>query len=495
MSAKPILKHCLMAGLLSTTMAVGNNARARDWSDVISTPLVDPLLSRPPQLDRTTVLPGDAQAAGCMGDINDHLDRQQALTLSAAVDLGLCHHPQVQSAWASIKLQAAQVGAARAAYLPTVNMGMSRSRQKNSSSESRFSINSDRITDSRYLTLTWRLLDFGTRDANRRAANAALEAALASHDAVLQKTLAQIIGAYFDAQSAKADRDAKEKSEALARYTWDTAKKREARGAGAQTDTLQARTAHAKAELERSRAIGRYRKSLSELVVTLGLPVPMSATQELLLAPDYMDMENTLRHDLASWLALAQERHPALLTARAQLTSIKEKLTAARAEGLPTLDFTGSQYVNGRPNQSASSVNSKESVIGLAINIPLFDGFANTYKVRGAQAQIEKKNAEVRETENQILSEIVKAHADAVAALHNLDASKKLIEAAQEALHIVRRKYDRGIVDILDMLNVQMALADAERERLRSLSEWRSARLRLLANAGMVGRKDVQARQ
>jgi len=38
------------------------------------------------------------------------------------------------------------------------------------------------------------------------------------------------------------------------------------------------------------------------------------------------------------------------------------------------------------------------------------------------------------------------------------------------------------------MLNAQTALADAELERIRALGEWRSARLRLLANAGEMGR-------
>ena len=130
----------------------------------------------------------------------------------------------------------------------------------------------------------------------------------------------------------------------------------------------------------------------------------------------------------------------------------------------------------------------------MTVNFPLFEGFARTYKVNGAQAQIEVKEAELRETQNQILGEVVKSHADAVAALRNLEASRQLIEAAQEALENVQRKYDRGVVDILEMLSVQMALTDSELERVRSLADWRSARLRLLANAGTVGIKDVRGR-
>lgn len=50
-----------------------------------------------------------------------------------------------------------------------------------------------------YDSLSWRLLDSGTRQANNVAANALLDAALANHDAVLQKTLAGVIQAYFGA--------------------------------------------------------------------------------------------------------------------------------------------------------------------------------------------------------------------------------------------------------------------------------------------------------
>lgn len=491
MSADPMLKRCMAAGVLALAVAGTGNVGARDWVDKVGTPLLDPLLVRPPQLEMGKALPGDTQTIACDGNIHDST---KPLTLSDAVDLALCHNPQVQIAWSTIKVQAAQVGEARAAYLPAVTVGMSQLRQKNQYPESQFQVNSERTSNAQYATLTWRLLDFGGRGANRRSANALLEAALASHDAMLQKTLASVIGLYFDAQSAKANREAKDKSAALAHQTLETALKREARGAGAQSDTLQARTALAKAELDSSRALGIYKKSLAVMVVALGLPAQAPEALKLVLAPDYSDTENILRQDLTTWLALAYEQHPALIAARAQLEASKEKLIVTRSEGLPTLEFTQSRYVNGRPNQGLSSTQSKESVFGLSINFPLFDGFGRTYKVRGAQAQIEVKQGELRDTQNQVLAEVVKAHSDAVAALRNLESSRRLIEAAQAALEQVRRKYERGVVDILDMLRVQMALADAEQERVRSLSEWRSARLRLLANAGSAGINDVRGK-
>ena len=484
MSVERLCLRCLVMLMALASVPV---VRAGEWAD-IATPVLDPLQSRPPQLASGKVLPGDSQAHACDGAPA----LSSPLSLSDAIDLALCHNPQVQAAWAGIKLQAAQVGEARAAYLPTLNAGASRLSQKTRYPESGFEVNAARTSDTQYATLTWRLLDFGGREANRRSANASLEAALASHDATLQKTMATVIGLYFDAQTANANREAKEKNEALAKHTLEIAQQREVRGAGAQSDILQAQTSLAKAELEHARALGIHEKSLVALGVALGLPTQTLQSKSFVLASDYQDDDIVLRQDLSTWLQLAQEQHPAIIAARAQLEAAKEKLSVTRSEGLPTLDISQSEYVNGRPSQDLPMTQTKESVTGLTLNIPLFDGFGRTYKVRGAQAQIDIKEAELREVQNQVLGEVAKAHADAAAALRNLSSSRRLLDAAQAALMNVQRKYDQGVSDILEMLNVQVALADAGQERVRALAEWRSARLRLLANAGTAGLKDVR---
>jgi outer membrane protein len=43
----------------------------------------------------------------------------------------------------------------------------------------------------------------------------------------------------------------------------------------------------------------------------------------------------------------------------------------------------------------------------------------------------------------------------------------------------------------VELLNAQAALADARTERTRSLAEWHSARLRLLAAAGVLDSADL----
>ena len=85
----------------------------------------------------------------------------------------------------------------------------------------------------------------------------------------------------------------------------------------------------------------------------------------------------------------------------------------------------------------------------------------------------------------------MKAHADALTSLGTLKASERLMEAATQVLHSSLRRYERQVADILEVLNRQSSLADAEQEHIRAIAEWRSARLRLLANSGLLGHTDL----
>ena len=335
-----------------------------------------------------------------------------------------------------------------------------------------------------FLGLNWRLFDFGARSKNLESSDQLLIAALAGNDATMQKVLVSVIGGYFDALTSLAVMQARADATRLAQETLDATRRREVRGMASIDDTLQAQTALAKARLAEQRAVGDYHKAVAVLVYAMGLnqdidihlPANVDAPQPQTIG------------DLKNWLVEAEKSHPAILAAEAKLKAARAKIASVRAEGLPTIDFTYNFYQNGYPNQGLQTTASNTTTFGLVLTIPFFDGFANTYKVRGAQAQAEQSAAQLQDTEQQTLSEVVKAHADAVSSLDNLAASQALLDAAQASVESSRKRYDKGAADILELLSAQAALADARQERIRCLAEWQAARLKLLASAGILGR-------
>jgi len=454
----------------------------------MSTQTFDPLRTVPPMLSNGIILPGDAAPLPCP-NASIHPDVEgnpKPLGLIDAIDIALCTNPQLKSSWAAIKVQAAALGEAKAAYLPTASAELSHVDDRTTYPGAGLPVQTLR-DDEKTLGLNWRLFDFGSRAANKQVATDLLGAAMASHDAAIQKVLETVIGAYFDAQTAQATWDARIKSEQVAAHTLAIIQRRQDHGAASQADTLQAATALARASLDKSRAAGDLQKALSVLVYCLGRP----AGTQLTLAPDLADDNTQSRRELSEWLAQAQQQHPAILAARAQLDAARNKVKATQSDGLPTVDFSANYYQNGRPNLGLPTMHTNETVLAVTLTIPLFEGFGRTYKVRGALAQVEQKSADLADIEHQILMDVVKTHADAVSALGNLDASKLLLQTAQSATESVQRKLDRGVADVLEMLNVQAALTDAQLQRIRCLAEWQSARLRLMAVAGTLGRESL----
>lgn len=441
----------------------------------------DPLRTMPDVIEKGVILPGDSKPIPLLVQ----RDLSQPLTLAEAVDLALSNNQKVKVAWADIKAQAGGLGQAYASYLPVITASTNWTKDNLHYSDSRY-----KSTDVNRYTLqasaTWRIFDFGGRTANKDSAKDLLAAALASYDTTLQDVLAEVIQNYFDALTAGASLKAKTTNEEIAQRTLQSAKDREAKGAISQSDTLRTTTALAKASLEKNRALGDYQKALAVLRHNLGLP----GNAELVLPSELDEHQDGVveSKELPLWLEEAQKSHPSIVAARKQLEAAQEQVTVTKSAGLPTVNLSGNYYQNTRPGEAVTPSGATETTLTVAISIPFYDGFSSTYKVRGAQAQVEKKAAALVDMEQQVAMGIIKAHADTTSSLRNLEASATLLEAAQSALAVSQRKYDKGAADVTEVLSTQAALTDAWNQRVRCLAEWNSARLQLLANAGKMGR-------
>lgn len=474
---RSLKQHQIM--VLCVVVVCVNVAHAFDLDEILHAEAFrDPLKTTPSVLQNGVVLPGDETSISCAVS----RDIPAGLSLENAVDLALCGNSRVRADWAAIKVQAGAVGEAKAAYLPTLTGSLSRLDDKTSFPGS--SVAGTRATGNAvYAALTWRLLDFGGREANLSAAKSTLTAALASHDATLQKTLTAVIQAYFDVQTAQATLIAKREAASIASSTLQTARRREAHGAGSNGETLQAQTTLARATVEMSRAQGDLGKAQAVMVYAIGVP-PGTALD---LAPLEPPNAGELGQSLAEWLGQAEQGHPAIEAARAQVDAARARAEVARSEGLPSLDFSASFYQNGRPGQGLSTTQTRERVVGVTLSLPIFEGFARAYKIQGADALVEQRDAELHDVEDRVAMDVVQAYTDAAASLKNLDASEALLTAARSSLASSQRKYEKGAADVSEILSTQKALADALQERIRCISEWRSASLRIVAAAGRLG--------
>lgn len=406
-------------------------------------------------------------------------DQLPAAPLSAldAVDLALCNHPQTRELWASARAQAAQVGVARSGWLPSVDgrAGVTRN----------FNETRNLTQQSASLSLSWLLLDGGQRAAGIETATRLLDAALATRDASVQALFLSALQTYHGAQAAQAAVLAALEAERASQESLAAAELRYRVGAGTPAERLQAQTAASQARLNRQRAEGEARSALGSLANALGLP---AQTPLQLAETQPASGDAGFRDDIDALIAAAIERRPDLKAAEAQVQAATASVTAARAQGLPTLSLAAG------PNwQRVDGVTNRSGTLGVTLNVPLFTGFENTYRVRAAEAQQEARAAQRDRIRNQVALDVWKAYHSLNTATEALQTTRDLVASAEQSERVALGRYKAGVGSVLDLLSAQTALAQARVQRIQAELDWKVYRAALAQSMGALDYTLLQA--
>ena len=231
---KATSKVKLRAGLLLAMAWLGLVAGSAAWSQNLPPQLSKYSLGDEASIPSTPLrkLPKDAGGVTVQPDCTP-LPVGGTLSLLTAVQHALCNSPQTRTAWATALGQAAALGIARSAYLPTANLALANVRQESN-------LAPDLTADTKNLTLNYVLYDFGLRQANLDAAKEGLGAALASQDAALQTVFIAAAGAFYSAITARSALQATQDAEKAAQESWNAADAKFKQGAGTPTDVMQA---------------------------------------------------------------------------------------------------------------------------------------------------------------------------------------------------------------------------------------------------------------
>ncbi len=387
-----------------------------------------------------------------------------------AVDLALCNNPQTREVWAAARVQAAQVGVAQAAWLPSLDARASASQFAN---EQR---NYNQSTAA--LTLSWLVFDSGQRSANIENARQLLDAAAATQNATVQTLFLAALQSYYTAQAARAAVISVTEAERAARESFQAAEGRYSVGAATPADRLQAQTALSQATLNRIRAEGEARNALGVLANALGF----SAQQKFTLAEiPSIAPGQSFQKDVDALIEEARARRPDLKAAEAQLKAAEASVDLARAQGRPTVSFgTGPTW------QDVGGVVTQGGNVGLTLNVPIFSGFDTTYRVRSAAAQAEVKAAQRDRLQNQVALDVWKAYQSLTTATQSLLTTADLVASAEQSERVALGRYKAGVGTVLDLLAAQSALASARLQRIQAALDWHVFRATLAQAVGAL---------
>jgi len=116
--------------------------------------------------------------------------------------------------------------------------------------------------------------------------------------------------------------------------------------------------------------------------------------------------------------------------------------------------------------------NNKGFVVGISVNIPIFNRFKTRYAVRKAGVAKEKARWQIRQQEQNFRNLIYRLHTDARNARAKRDAARKSFEAARTAYDYAREKLDAGIISPYDFSNIKTRKMQAEARYISAKYEY-----------------------
>lgn len=354
------------------------------------------------------------------------------------------------------------------------------------STQRRYSVNGTQV-----------LFDFGTfsrvrsQNALSRAGDFTLEAA---GDTLITRTSA----AYFNVLIAIETLAAAEAQEAALKKQFDFADKRLEVGLAPITDVHEARAQYDSARANTIVTRNALEDAYQALTEITGTPV-----RNLKGLPDDFKPALPNEQDAEAWVNTALTSNPNLQGLKEQVASADADVNTARAGHLPTL------YLNGSYGKSATwgdntfssgafsstfpiDSESRGPSVGVTLSVPIFSGGATQSRVRQALAQRDVRADQLEQQKRAVVRNTRNAYQSLLAGISEVEARRLALVSAKAAYDASQVGLEVGTRTVLDVLNNQNTLFNAQREYARAKYNFLQTRLSLEQSAGTLDADDVQ---
>jgi len=172
--------------------------------------------------------------------------------------------------------------------------------------------------------------------------------------------------------------------------------------------------------------------------------------------------------DFTGAMAYAEQQHPQILAAEADMQAARYGKLIARSAYLPTVSWNGSRSFSVSDASMWDSFDDSFANWSFGISfswpIPFFDGFSLKAQNSRASAAHELAKLSLESTINSVGLDIQRALLDINNARANLNLYQESLRSAEEDLEIAQERYNLGAATVLDLLDAEKNLADARNQ-------------------------------
>ncbi|WP_425624505.1 efflux transporter outer membrane subunit [Agrobacterium radiobacter] len=375
--------------------------------------------------------------------------------LNGYVSTGLAQNLTVMQAIERINQAEAQVISAGAGSLPSLT-----AQGQHTTSQTKGSYRDVPVTNasSGSLSVSWLLDLFGRYQRSKESANASLDAAYSTVDVQRLTLISAVTAAYIDVRYYQERLAIARQNLSSRRETLDLTKLQLEAGAGSRLDVVQSEglvnsTLSQIPGLETS-----FRKAAHRIATLLGMPASSLITE----------LQKGARQPVARAIppsgipADLIRNRPDIRVAERNLAAAVAKIGVAEAQLYPSIELGGAitpsyNFVSGGGRGSANGWS-----FGPSIVLPILDGGSIRANIDLANSQAREQYLVWKSTVLNAVEEVENALAAVNRDQRTVAALRKTVASYQEALQLSTASYRDGASSLLDVLDAQRSVSDAQ---------------------------------
>ncbi|MFC2075813.1 TolC family protein [candidate division KSB1 bacterium] len=241
-------------------------------------------------------------------------------------------------------------------------------------------------------------------------------------------------------------------------------------GLMAENDVLKSRVQLSNTELLRIQADNGVRYAQAALASTIGQPLGTA-----IVPGETLSEESTIPWSMKEIIDATQQSNPQIRAGELNVEAGRRMVSVEKGGLLPSLSVIGN-YNFKRPNRRYQPEFYSSWDVNLAVRMNLFDWGETFNRISQARARLQQSEAGLEQLRDQLALQGTLAYYSLQEAKERIDVTGITREQAQENFRVTQAKFREGLVTNTELLDAQIALTQAQIQRIEALVNYQIAR-------------------
>jgi outer membrane protein len=192
------------------------------------------------------------------------------------------------------------------------------------------------------------------------------------------------------------------------------------------------------------------------------------------------------------WVQIAMANNPSVLSARELVRAVERDVQARRAAHYPTLNAVASHSYSSSGGAAFLGQRTETTSYGVQFQLPIYQGGLPTSRTREAEFRLQEARERLREREYVVTRDTRNFYRFVATDVMRVRARERSIESSRAALDATQTGYEVGTRNIVEVLQAQQRLHQAQFDYADSRYRYVLNLLRLKQSAGTLEIADLR---